>query len=869
MNSYKADRQIQFKHMVKGVLSGLFSVLFILLILTKVSAAESSDLKLSVTYGFDQCAKYGRYLPVNVTIENNGKEFLGYVQTYASKAGNNVAYEKEIKIKENETKKVSLIIPVMDNSGYLNVNLLNEHKEEIINRQYTLSLGNYDKLMYVGVLSDDFKDLDYLTSYGTKVFHLDESMIPEDYLGLDLLDVLVINQYDTKKLAMNQVAAIAEWIKKGGTLVLGTGEYQNHVLYGFSEDFGIAFNNSSENLTFSFGTDKTGLKELTGKILDYEETRRIFLENLKNQSKMLESYGLDPIIIQGSEQNLWTKEKLNQLHVEEITKIVSDFDVSGGIVVKAVGEEELLTVKEYGLGKIQVFHFDLELSKEYIASGLSILTALRSNISDTKKSLLDNELYGAYMSSGISNYIPHTSSNGKPEIIHYTLIILMYILLSGPALYIILKKLDKRNWYFKLIVALSLVFMAIIYRMGENTRIDKPYMDYIKVSEFGTDNTLTNRLYFSITGNNNRDFEIALSDKYNVKELSQNIPYIYNYQTLKNFDATTIKSSITYKDTITEIKLTGLPAFSPLQFQLAEQETAENKINSSITNIGHGLNGFIKNNFKFDINNAVLLSQGYIVSLGNVTAGEEINLENKYTVFLNVRDKLYQKEVVKKLFQTEGMYEEDEGNRLSGVLEYMMEEDINAFSDKSYLLGFKSDTGEAALEAGVLSDNILADFTNGYDIYGTEIVKLPVEVNYTKGTETFIPTIDSYLVSSDSFYNKYYQARYLNSPETTLTYHFPQQDNITKFSFLRSQNDENISEYLSKFTGTIAFLNVNTGDYEPVFLSGYDQNIYNTQDYLTDENILTIKFSTDMSLKSFNVVLPHISYWKEESYVRN
>lgn len=862
MNRYQTGKRSKWMGVIKGALIGLFSFLFILTSFIKVFATEKSDISLSVDYGFEHQAKYGRYIPVHVEINNKGKDFTGYVQTYASKAGSNVAYEKEVTVKKEESIELSIIIPVADNSGYLNVSLLNEEKEEVISRQYTLQLGNYDKLMYVGVLSDNPDTLDYLTSYGTKVFLLDESMIPEDRLGLDLLDVLIINQYDTKKLNQNQVTAIKGWVNAGGTLVFGTGEYQKEVLNSFSDPLGIHNANSSRDMTFSFGTDKKGLKELTGKVLDYEETKRIFIENIKSQNELLNSYGLKSINIVESPHKMWTKEELGKLNVEEITKTVETINVSNGITIKNEGGVNLLTVKDYGLGNIEVFHFDLGLSKEYKSTGLSVLTAIRSNISDTKKSLLDNEMYGAYMSSGLLNYIPHASVNAKPNILHYTLVVIIYILFSGPILYILLKKFDKRNWYFKMIGLSSLLFTVIIYQMGGNTRIDKPYMDYIKVSEFGENNTLTNKMYFSVTGNNNRGTEVSLSEDYNVKELSRSIPYIYDYRLLKNFDTATYTSSITYRDTTTDIKLMGLPAFSSVMFQLTKEETAENKLSSNLTNVGNGLNGSVTNHFNFRINNAVLISRGYIVGLGNITPGEEVNLADKFTIFLNVRETLYKEEVMDQLIQAKGMYDDAKANRVTGVLDYIMGEDINTLNDVSYLVGLKAGKPKDS-EDGTLSEDIVNDFSKDYDVYGTEVVKLPVEVNFTKGLETFVPSMDIYLVANDSYYDKYYQARYLNTPEATITYHFPQNDKITRFSYLRSQNEEDISEYLSKFDGTIAFLNVKTGSYDPVFLSGYDESIYNVEDYLTAENVLTVRFSTDMSLKSFNIVLPHISYWKQ------
>jgi len=57
-------------------------------------------------------------------------------------------------------------------------------------------------------------------------------------------------------------------------------------------------------------------------------------------------------------------------------------------------------------------------------------------------------------------------------------------------------------------------------------------------------------------------------------------------------------------------------------------------------------------------------------------------------------------------------------------------------------------------------------------------------------------------------------------------------------------------------------LNVDTGRYEEVFNGTYDIDI-KASEYLTEDNILTVRYRQESSLQEYQVVLPHISYWKE------
>lgn len=97
--------------------------------------------------------------------------------------------------------------------------------------------------MYIGLLSDDPGELSYLDGAGinystlrTRTFELDEADFPEEEIGLDLLDVLVVNDYKLRNLSEKQIAAIMYWVHGGGILILGTGERVDDTLGRFAPE---------------------------------------------------------------------------------------------------------------------------------------------------------------------------------------------------------------------------------------------------------------------------------------------------------------------------------------------------------------------------------------------------------------------------------------------------------------------------------------------------------------------------------------------------------------------------------------------------------------------------------------------------------
>ena len=74
----------------------------------------------------------------------------------------------------------------------------------------------------------------------SRLILLDQKVLPSDARGLELLDILLINGFSTESLTEDQRTAILQWVERGGTLLLGTGQEAEKVLGGFSEDLGLS-----------------------------------------------------------------------------------------------------------------------------------------------------------------------------------------------------------------------------------------------------------------------------------------------------------------------------------------------------------------------------------------------------------------------------------------------------------------------------------------------------------------------------------------------------------------------------------------------------------------------------------------------------
>ncbi len=837
----------------------------------RVSAAvrEDSDTVtesgpvMTVHYGYDQYVKYGRYMNVTATISNNNREFNGWLQVIVPKSKNNVVYRREVSIAPKETKNVSINLPVMDDTGFMQVKLENNNGNTVVEKTYELKIGNYEKLAYTGILSDEKEKLDYISDFGTRTFYLDENTLPDDYLALDLLDIIIINHFDTGRLSEKQLEAIEKWVMNGGTLVIGTGEYEKETLSELRGTYSIESLGNETSKDITFGMDRDSLAELKQDLVDYEEERKVFLEVIKDRNEMLTAYGNKPIVIDNAVFEEWSKNKINGLKLQKVHKYITDVTLKGSSIIASEDGYNLMQSSPMGLGRVQLFGFDMGLSEDNRTISLSILNEICKNMSNTKLTQLEEEYYGSYLNYGVYNSMSYTDAKKVPKVARYIFLLGAYICIIGPVTYIILRKCDKRSLTWAAVPLTAVIFTLLVYAVGSDTRINEPYAGYVKLLNFQKDSKVNEEFYFSLTAPYNHSYSVPIERNYSIAELRGNADssYLYDYKKKEEIYYDNYITAINYGTQSTVLEVKNNPAFSPVYYQWAASYDMPNQLDYDIHYAGDKVYGTVTNGFNFDITNAMLTSDGYVINIGEIKKGETVSLEGKDAIFMTTRDELYNTDIINQVAGGTGDVKDNtvEINRLSNVLYYLTENNLLNNQHNSCIIGFVRDStvGQDS------SNNLLGELTKDMKAYGTTAVKLPVDVDYTSGNKVFVPSMDPYMIMSEGYYNKYYQSRYLSSDNMTIKYHLPDADNILSFEYLSTRNQDSSSDYLSAFDGDIYFLNNKTGDYDEVFTEGAGSSVTDIENYLTEQNTITVRYSTKMSLKGYQMVLPYISYWKE------
>lgn len=229
----------------------LLSAVLLIPSLLPAKADSKDQFKIDINYGFEGKIEQSCYIPVNITVENLGKNFEGRVQiivpseTGGADSGPTM-YEKDLNIVAGTQKTITFTVFAHNNLNSMNVRIVNK-KEKVLATKFTnlVALATINSVN-IGVLSDDFSALSYFNkipvlinsngiTVNSQLLELTSDSFPEDSRTLDMMDIILISNYSTDKLSAAQLSSLDTWVRNGGTLIVGTGSTVTKTLSGLKE----------------------------------------------------------------------------------------------------------------------------------------------------------------------------------------------------------------------------------------------------------------------------------------------------------------------------------------------------------------------------------------------------------------------------------------------------------------------------------------------------------------------------------------------------------------------------------------------------------------------------------------------------------
>ncbi|WP_291753362.1 hypothetical protein [Lysinibacillus sp. UBA5990] len=573
----------------------LLVMLMMSFLLPSTLAQAAASLEVKATAGISGKAKYQSVVPLQVTVKNNGPDFSGDMAINSSNSYEAAsALVVPIDIAAGEEKTFTFYLDGLADNGYSDADLFafyegNIEKGKKIAYKGTKRLqSNFldPTSTFVYTLTDKSDRLSallrlssFVPQNNVEIFNINQLKdytFPEDEQGLAMANVIVVDEIAIADLAQKQQEALLKWVQDGGTLLLGASD-QVDATAGIFKDY-LPMSLSQEMTSISAET----LTKLSGGGIF---TQPISIHTATNHEGSL------PVL---TENNivLASKKKIG----------------SGEIIQTAfsLGDQPLASMDGYAALLAKLIDIQSISQQGMMSQGQSPLDQISYELRNI------NELFPSF----------------EVSVSYMLIVIILYIIIIGPVLYFVLKKIDKREHAWWIIPVFSIVLSIGLFIVGAKDRVVQPQVQQSAFYKVNEDSSLNGYYVESILTNRSGDF-IVNTDKNTTAVAMRN----YN-----NFTGTVgdLHESSYIKENANGSTLTlrDLNYWSVQSF--GGKTSAQNigKMDVDITLKNEKLTGTIKNNFPFELKDVTLISGVKEVKLGDIKANGtlQVDKEMKTTV---------------------------------------------------------------------------------------------------------------------------------------------------------------------------------------------------------------------------------------------
>ncbi|VYU30196.1 hypothetical protein [Clostridium tertium] len=569
------------KSFLKKFIVAFMAILFFMTLPLMDMKARAEDKKESfdvrISSGIEGKFRALKYIPITVEFTSNEKDFKGEVEIRVTGDGTGSydAYSKEVSTTQGEANKVVIPIKMSEGSSKISVNFV-ENGKVFYEKKGLVSSGRVSEAnLLLGVLTDDQTGLSYIgsTSFelnpdqkgGIEKVKLYENIIAENNLNIDGLDVIIINNYNMANLKDEHYTTLNSWINRGGLLIIGAGANEGKTINNINKDF--------------LNIKSSGVKEQNIKVVD-----------------------------------------------DNLNLITSSLSANEGKVKAGSKENPLAYSFSRGRGEIIVSAFDLGIEPLISSKDASkfLSTLLVSKISELhNKNYFGGFYQNTYRIQEISSNIPINNIVGTTPLL---VVLAIYAIVIGIALYIILKKLNKRDLTWIMVPTISIVFAVVIYFMGSSTRVNDIVLNQNSIIKVDKNGKGTAKGYLGIGTKYKDDVKIEKPEDLTMNYLINDNHY---YGGPEEKISNKLRVKTTYSGNNSYFTFEDSDALDMKSFEIIGKEQVLPTIESSF-NINEGnLVGKVKNTLGYDIEKLLLVTGTSVWDLGNIEKDEEKDISSK------------------------------------------------------------------------------------------------------------------------------------------------------------------------------------------------------------------------------------------------
>jgi hypothetical protein len=558
----------------------------IFLFMEDITLAQA-QIKISVEEGIDGKVKEGRGFPLKVTVENTGSDFKGdLLFDYAPSYQTGGARALSIDVPANSKRTYTLSIPgfndeIRHNSNQETIHLFQgswEKGKEIKFKGDKRLTPNfiYSNYTAIGLLSenpDRLKGIKGANMGGNQVeaLTLTKENIPEEKSGFQMLDYLIIDQFNISELSQDQQSALKSWVETGGVLFIGGAPHLKDTLGSAADMAPLTFGEESTLSDTSTFNVKKNIEASFNSLAIYKGT-------VKPESDVLVEQDGIPLVVKSSEGlgEVWQ-------------------------TAFSLGDPVLNAWESYD----EWFANVLSKTEPYFLLGQS----------NGDQSFLERIYYEVADSNEL---FPTTNFKVSTLVI----ILIIYLIVLVPLLYFLLRKVDKREQAWWIIPAISVLVSSGIFITGAKDRISKPHLNQMSVLKVEEDKSVHGISAFSALSNSGGDYGFV-SDKHNLEITParvRNSAGGVNQYKFAVEEMTKDNRFITFRD---------VEYWSTRTLLGTSEKEEVGRFIPELVLEDQTLSGTIQNDFPYDFTDVYIWSGSRMYRLGDMKAGDTLEVDKK------------------------------------------------------------------------------------------------------------------------------------------------------------------------------------------------------------------------------------------------
>ena len=788
------------------------------------------NMTFEIECSLNNRAKLYSYAEVKINITNKGEYFAGIAQVGIPQNKEGTLYTKDFDIAADGNNTILMYVPINIMAQKINCEILDRSGKTILKKNIDLKIYSQDTLL-VGVLADKPESVNYIASENnSKYFYFDKTTVPTDYRALDTIDILIINKYNINLLSRMQFNAITDWVKNGGTVIIGTGQGAGTYLGYFSKTYNMIAS-GVQNVEISFlDRNKNEISEIVKeKIIsdNYEIDETIWNNfwtafdsgNYNNQSNGIEvgpvseSKTANMAIISAyyeSIKNCWLKTNVAEISIEN------------GVTIESASSIPIIQSLVDGKGKIIVASFDLAVSEKY--------SEIRSQISSTMytyASVENKTLYNKFLESILG------STKGKtPKTIVYIVILVIYFI-AMLTLIIVFNVKNKTRKLLSVVPILSCALCLLFAIMGIGTKINKLHSSHLSITEINSNGRAQSEKFFDITVPVNKIYKLKLKDKNDVYSANTSTSDV----TLVSSENDTFNTYVTSKEQGVDIRFDGISTFDTKTFKTNGDVETNEKFIAEINCWNNEYTGVVQNKTNSDFEYVFVVTKTAVLYMGSLDKNEKYKggtIKHKNYTSLDeleyiIPSLMGQSSKNRNSLDSKGKVTP---NGITRAMQYYLISNSIAGKNKAYVFAITKESNDIFDQEKITEE-------------GIDIVTSIIDVNYTTNSQKYIPNICTSDITFE--FGNYNYSSSTGSvyvvKNTVADYNIGKSENIVSLQYIPDGNEDKKDS--RNFKGKICFWNYTTKKYEEVFTSSEEKTITNLKNYIGSNKIIKIKFDVE------------------------